>query len=208
MPEMIEVEKKVMLTEAHINEIETNATFLHTKSFSDTYFDTTSYTYTLQNMWLRKRAETFELKVGIIKEGDTIDRYDELTEPSAIYKTLGIELNSNLENDLANHAIVPFCTFTTTRTKYQLGPYTIDIDHAVCGSMTYDIAEIERLVNTPDEIPKAEQSIYELIAKLQIDPTIRLLGKLPYFLSKLRKDHFQALVMANVIQLPNFSKIS
>ncbi len=197
---MIEVEKKFRLQSNFLKKIKREGTFISHKEFQDTYFDTATWRYTLKNVWLRLREDAFELKVAVQKERGLIDRYDEITDEVGILKAMDIPIELPLTSCFKKHAITPFCTFWTDRRKYQMGEFIIDIDTADFGDLTYSVAEVEILVPTEKEIAQAEDKIETFLVKQSVDWNRQILGKLSYYLSQRRPDHYNALVKAKVIK--------
>ena len=197
---MIEVEKKFKLEGSFFEKVKREGTFLSQKEFQDTYYDTDEWRYTLKNMWLRKREDTYELKVSTQKESGIIDRYDEITNPMGILKAMDLPLLPSIPNALEDSNITPFCSFWTDRRKYQLGEFIIDIDTATFDDLTYSVAEVELLVQEESDIAAAETKITKLLERASINWHKQVLGKLSYFLAKRRPEHYAALVDAKVIR--------
>jgi predicted adenylyl cyclase CyaB len=197
---MIEVERKIEVGPEFLNYLARHGSFVSKKTIEDTYFDTSDYRYTTQNIWLRERERrTFELKKAIKRADLTIDRYEEITNLEAILEVLGINDMGDFTSSLSQAGIGPFATFVTHREKYQLQEFTIDVDVADFGDFTYQIAEIECLVENEDEIPKAELQINELLKKLQIDTSKKPCAKLTAYLIQCRPKHYKALHLAGVV---------
>ena len=197
---MIEVEKKIRLNKNFSEKIKREAKFLSQKLFSNISIMTLlQWIYTLQNMWLRKREQVFELKVGLEKERGLIDRYDEITDTMEILKALNLPIRSSIPRAFKKKQIVPFCSFQTDRIKYQLDEFTIDIDTAICRDLTYSIAEVELLVPSNKNIPEAEAKLIQFLERELIDWHELVPGKLPYFLSQSCPQHYAALLQAKVI---------
>lgn len=197
---MIEVEKKFRLRNAFFEKIKREGTFLSHKEFQDTYYDTAEWHYTLQNMWLRRREDIFELKVGVQQECGIIDRYDEITDPMGILKALNLPLTPSLSSALEEKKITPFCSFWTDRRKYQLGEFIIDIDTATFDDLTYSVAEVELLVPNKSAIADAENKITKFLERESVDWKKLIHGKLSYYLSQRRPKHYSALVEAKVFK--------
>ncbi len=196
---MIEVEKKIAIREKDLLRIRQIASFVKKTSFTDTYFDTKEYRLTLDNVWLRKREELFELKVGIKKSRDIVDHYEEITKEEEIARSLLLPTTTKLEKALEENGFFPFCSFTTTRETYRFDDLTIDLDAADFGTMTYRLMECELLVSKPQEIPLAEQKIHHFLQEQQISSTPAS-GKIAIYLAANRKEHYQALVKAGVLR--------
>lgn len=197
---MIEVEKKVFLEKKQLDYIENNATFINKKVFRDTYYDDEKYSLTLQNYWLRKRENRFELKRGITKRNEKIDRFEEIVDDEEIKRILNLTQDQSLENGLRLSKLLPFCSFETVRTKYKINNIFIDIDHAQFENLQYMLAEFEIMVSSKEDIKKAEKRVEDFMISLNMDYNKIILGKLIFFLKEKRKDHFEALVKNNVIK--------
>ena len=197
---MIEVEKKFKLQNTFFEKIKREGTFLSQKEFQDTYYDTADWKYTLQNMWLRRREDAFELKVATQQASGIIDRYDEITNPMGILKALDLPLLPTVQAALEENHIIPFCSFWTNRRKYQLDEFIIDIDTATFDDLTYSVAEIELLVPSKSAIADAEKKITQLLEREAIDWKRQIHGKLSYYLSQRHPKHYSALVKAKVIK--------
>lgn len=194
---MIEIEKKFLAQDLQISLIEQTGTFLKKISFVDTYYDALDYRYTTKNVWLRKREESFELKVGI-QGTKGIDRYEEITDLPLIAAKLGIGFSHSFEKGLERQGIVPYSTFRTTRSKYQMGQLFIDIDHAEDGDFIYRIVEIERMVETQEQISLAEEEILRLAERLQLESSAKIQAKLIAYLHQKKPEHYQALANAGI----------
>ena len=197
---MIEVEKKFKLEGSFFEKILREGTFLKQKKFHDTYYDTHDWKYTVQNKWLRNRDSKFELKVAVEQARGTIDRYDEITDPMTILEALGLPLGPSISKALEESGIVPFCSFSTDRRKYQLGEFTIDVDRATFNDLSYAVAEIEILVQDVTRISDAENKIIRFLENESVDWRATVYGKLSYFLRHINPSHFRALVNARVIR--------
>lgn len=187
----IEVEKKVRLEPDQIKKITQNALFLKEMCIQDIYFDTPDYRYTTQDIWLRQRNGVFELKIGI--KNSSMDLYEEITEEKSILIALGIEVEEDMTKALFQNGIVSFCSFITQRKSYQLDALKIDIDEADFGDFNYSVAEIEMMVSDLNKVEQAEQIITEFLKDMDIDPSIPVPGKLKYYISCRRPEHYQAL---------------
>jgi predicted adenylyl cyclase CyaB len=196
----IEIEKKVKLDSTHIQTITRRAILLREIHIHDVYFDTSDYQYTLQNMWLRQRDQSFELKVGVKKHNGCVDHYEEITEERRILRYLGVDSDISIPEALSLKHLSPFCSFHTYRKTYRLGELNIDIDEADFGDLHYQVAEIEMMVSDTSKIPEAEQKIFHFIQELGIDTSATIHAKLSYYLYHKRLKHYQALVENRVIQ--------
>lgn len=196
---MIEVEKKIEITPTFLKYVTSRGKFLGQSVIYDVYFDKEDYHYTLQNAWLRKRMGAFELKRAVRGNEKSVDRYEEITDLPKILEVLKIESYGNFEDSLRNSHINPFAKLTTVRDKYEIDNLIIDIDAADFGDWQYTIAEIECLVSSESEIPKAEQNIQSFIKLFRIDLNKKPLAKLTAYLAKKQPKHFSALRNAGII---------
>jgi len=73
---MIEVEKKFLLNTKQISKLVELASFIREVTFTDTYFDTKKYDFTLQDQWLRLRNDKYQLKVPLsLNNNRLVDQY-------------------------------------------------------------------------------------------------------------------------------------
>lgn len=196
----IEIEKKVRLEPHHLEKIIQKGDLVNEIHIQDSYFDTADYLYTAQNVWLRQRNGMFELKVGMQKQYDSIDRYEEITDENSILNNLGIDLFVDFPSTLAQNKLFSFCNFATKRKSYKVGEFNIDIDEADFGDLRYNVAEIEIIVSNSNLVHEAEQKIDQLIKEMGIDTSIPTTGKLSYYIYCKRPEHYQALVQNKVIR--------
>jgi len=197
---MIEVEKKFKLNDRWIEKIQHEGIFIGREKLYDIYYDTDKWCYTLQNMWLRKRGDFFELKVGVQKKRGLISHYYEITDAANILQAMKLSLSSPLPAALEKHKITPFCSFKTDRRKYRLGEFTIVIDTASLDDIIYSVGEIELLVAHESKIPEADAKIIAILDKEAIDWRTSVPGKLPFFLFHKHPMHYLALVNAQIVE--------
>ncbi len=194
---MIEVEKKVLLDERHIELIEKYAVFMKVDRFRDVYFDMDDFCLTKANVWLRHRESRYELKVGVSRQNSgAVDRFEEISDEAEIVNQLG--LSGKLPEALSSAGILPFCSFTTERKKYVWDGIGIDLDDSNFGDFAYRVAEFELTVGVLSEVETAEKRIRELLGRLKVKEGI-VPGKLIYYLREKRGVHYNALVEAKVI---------
>lgn len=196
---MIEVEKKFSPGKAQIEGLTRGADFLMTKIFTDIYFDTSDYSLTRKDIWLRKRAGQYELKVsmneGVSMSQRQADKYKELETETEIKDALGIPQEKTLGTALEEAGFEPFCSITTTRTEYKIGDFKIDINFMDFG---YKIVEIELMVGSEDQRSVAAESILAFAKNRGLE-TGYVMGKVIEFLRRNNPEHFQALVEAGVV---------
>jgi uncharacterized protein YjbK len=162
---MIEIERKILLTEDQLDQLEKQSRSSQEVSFLDVYYDTKDYHLTGQNMWLRKREDRFELKRKVKDTASKNDIYEELVRDQDIKQAIGISADAELAQALPSHRIAPFCHLKTIRKSLALELLHLDIDICYEKDFTYRVAEIEFLVQTQDEIPMAEKKIEEWLSK-------------------------------------------
>ena len=197
---MIEVEKKFILNEHDKERLTKDAEFLNERVFTDIYYDTEIFSLTANDKWLRSREGRFELKLPLHEGIDRLaDQYDELEDQRKIRGVLNLPPNGNLADDLAKAGYSPFGTGKTTRRKYKKGPFIIDLDVVDFQDFTYELGEIELMVNEKTEIEKAIEKIMAF-AKTQNLTIAPVRGKIMEYLKRARPGHYQALVRAGVVK--------
>ena len=187
MTKEFEVEKKFSLEGVNIPRLIEGAELLSEKTFTDVYFDDENYAITKKDMWLRKRGDSFELKVpfndGVGALSRKLDQYKEITDEERIKEVLGIVDEGRLADCLKRRDINPFASITTTRRKYKKGEFTLDIDQMDFG---YAIGEIELLVGSEFQTQQALEKI--LIFAKENDIALQpVLGKVAEYLKRKRK---------------------
>lgn len=215
---MIEVEKKVEITDKFLSHLFDRGELSGEISIHDTYYDTSDYVYTSKNIWLRKRNSAFELK-KVVNGPGRMDRYEEITDLERIIQVLNIYTNKFLAAPdiqdsssylcIQNHmdftaalsdaGIHPFASFKTKRRKYTLQGLSVDVDLVDFGEFTYQVAEIECLVEDEGQIERAEEEICCLLSSFDIDPGLTPPGKLSSFLERYCPDHYNVLKTARII---------
>ncbi|TSC61717.1 MAG: thiamine-triphosphatase [Parcubacteria group bacterium Gr01-1014_48] len=197
---MIEVEKKFILNEHNKEQLTKNARFLNERVFADTYYDTENFSLTLNDKWLRSRDGRFELKLPLHNGVDRLaDQYDELEDEQKIRETLDLPSSGNFADDLAKAGYVSFCTCKTTRRKYKKELFIIDLDLVDFQDFTYNIGEIELMVNDISEMESAIAKIMTF-AKEQNLTIASVRGKIIEYLKRVKLNHYQALVRAGVVK--------
>ncbi len=197
---MIEVEKKFILNEQDKERLTKNAEFLNERIFTDIYYDTEFFSLTSNDKWLRSRDGKFELKISLCRGTDRLaDQYEELEDEQKIRETLNLPINEKFADDLAKAGYFPFCTCKTTRRKYKKEPFIIDLDIVDFQDFTYNIGEIELMVNEKSEIENAIEKII-VFAKSQNLTIAPVRGKVIEYLKRIKPIHYQALVQAKVVK--------
>ncbi len=157
---MIEVEKKFILGKEDISRLVSGADFIGEKVMDDTYYDYGDLRMMKDDNYLRRRDGRYELKLTISEtrgDGRDLDRYREIENSKEVRDWLGLG-DGVMEEELDAVGIIPFAHYLTTRSKYRKEGFGIDVDTADFG---FDIAEIELMVGTEDEVDDAKQRIYK-----------------------------------------------
>jgi predicted adenylyl cyclase CyaB len=198
---MIEVEKKFILNDDDIDRLTTGAEFLKEKTFTDIYYDTTTYALTTKDVWLRSRDGRFELKIPLHhKDLDRLaDQYEELEEKGKIRAVLGLPKKGTFSENLSEGGYSPFCELTTTRRKFKKDEFNIDLDTVHSADFSYNIGEVELMVDDVTEMSGAIDKIMAFAKEknLTIAP---VRGKVLEYLKLKNPKHYQALVKAGVIK--------
>lgn len=196
---MIEVEKKVLLNKDQLDKLRKQSIFLKKEKISDIYFDNEKCELTLDNKWLRRRMDKFELKIGSNSSSSFVDLYQEITDEKTIREILKLDVSSSLTESLCKKNILPFCSFVTYREKYKLDEINIDIDMADFGEFSYSVGEFEIMVHEKDEVIAASEKLEKKLLDLNIISNVPVQAKLSYYLMKKRPDHYRRLIEAKVI---------
>lgn len=192
---MIEIEKKFKLTSEDIALLTKNGILLGEKQITDTYYDNARYDLTRGDMWLRERNGQFELKVPLGGKKKGIYTYEELEDEDSIRKVLNLPPDHSFTDTLTTTGYSPFCTCKTTRTKYKIGEFGLDIDVADFGDLTYELAEIELMVEDRTGMAEAERKILAF-AKDHGLSRGDVRGKIIEYIARKRPEHFEALKKA------------
>ncbi len=169
---MIEVEKKFILSPEQHNSLIKVAKFQKEIVFTDTYYDTKDFQYIKQDTWLRKRNEAFQLKVPLtLDKHRLVDQYEEITDSEDIKQRLNLPLQNPIQEGIEQAKLHSFCKCTTTRKKYQYKDFIIDTDEVEYEDFSYQIAEIELMVDTEEEVEQAIQKILNFTKTLNLEIT-------------------------------------
>lgn len=184
---MIEIEKKFRITKEQEEALVYGAEFFGEKKFTDTYFDTSDWSLTLADKWLRLRDDQYELKMPLNKLGAerVSDRYHEYETEQEIRDILQLPEAETFAESLVLAGITPFCTITTTRKKYKKDGFGIDVDSMDFG---YEICELEKMIADEKDISSAENEIIEY-AKAQGFSIGRVRGKVLEYLFRNNPAH-------------------
>jgi len=192
---MIEIEKKFKLTSKELEQLIAEGTRLGEKQITDTYYDNATYDLTRGDMWLRERNGRFELKLPLGGKNGNVQTYHELEDDDSIRKALNLSFDQPFAETLEAAGYSPFCTCKTTRTKYKIGEFGLDVDIADFGDFTYELAEIELMAESKEDVPEAEAKILEF-AKSHGLSTGEIRGKILEYLARKNPEHFDALKKA------------
>ncbi len=200
---MIEIEKKFHFTPGQEAKLIASATFLGEKIQTDTYYDTSDFTLTCKDIWLRNRNGRFEIKTPLHALGNklAITQYREIETDEEICQTLHLPICTLTNEILADAGYIPFSTIITTRKRYQDEPYSIDLDSCDLGDGDpYFVAEIEIIIEEDHKEEATKKLMDYAVGKgLSID---YIRGKLLEYLYRHSPEHYKALVNAGVIYVP------
>jgi len=198
---MIEIEKKFVIDGNKKSQLISGAKFLYKKVFTDTYYDTSNFSLTTKDMWLRARDNNFELKIPVsTSDKGFINQYKELSSESEIKGYLNLRGSNSLGKILADNKYNPFCTLTTTRGRYKKGVFIIDIDTVTADNFNYSIAEVELMVKKERDIEKGLKQIAEFMTQNDISE-FSIRGKVLEYLWQKIPNHYNALLLAGVIKV-------
>lgn len=196
--DMIEVENNYTLTNEQEERLLKGSVLFKTITNVDVFYDTQNYHYTLQDMWLRTRNGTYELKIG---QGKNRTRngtvYEEIENEDLIRERLQLLPDLSMNDALIQAGILPFATIHKARRSYKREDFRIDID--VC-DFGYELAEIELLVKNPSDVQEALDRINALADHVGLDASPQR-GKLIEYLYQFSPNHYKALLEAGVIDL-------
>lgn len=177
-----------------------NTQFLNERVFTDMYYDTGNFSLTSHDKWLRSREGRFELKLPLHDGADRLaDQYDEFEDERKIRAAIDMPVRGNFADDLVKAGYAPFCICKTTRRKYKKEPFIIDLDAVDFQDFTYNIGEIELMVDDKSEIEGAIEKIMAF-AKEQNLAIAPVRGKVIEYLKRTKPHHYQALVRAGVVK--------
>lgn len=154
---MIEVERKFQPTDEQLKALLEGAVFEEELVLNDNLYDFSDYRLAKKDVRLRHRNGNFELKIG--KSEDVAEEIEDKEQIEKYFDT------KNLEEFVKNNLII-FTDYSTKRTRYKKGEFTIDIDRLSFG---YNVCEIEILVDKEESIKEAEEKILTLVKGLGIE---------------------------------------
>lgn len=194
---MIEVEKKFRLTTEQERGLLEAARFMGSKTNEDTYFDTTDFSLTRADHWLRTRSGCWELKRRVHKLGQKLDgtAYDEIKDEAGVRAFLQLAVKGSFADDLADAGYKPFARIVKERRSYEKEGFHIDLD--IC-DFGYELAEIELMIEHEDQQQEVLKRIEEFADRHGLDQT-PVRGKIIEYLYRFARPHYDALVNAGVI---------
>ena len=148
---MIEVEKKFQPTEEKLKSLLEHAEFLGEIINHDIYYDYNDFRLLKQDIRLRNRNGSFELKLG--KSSGVAEEIEEEEKIKKYFNT------SRPIQDFIKENLILVIDYKAKRRKYKKEEFTIDVDEMDFG---YNLCEIELLVGKEEEIKDAEDKIINL----------------------------------------------
>ena len=220
-PPHLEVECKFHMTDALQELLNARQYGFSTMEFTDVYFDTPDFQYTIRDIWIRQRGAKFEVKKPTYQgHVGAIRKYMELTTPQDIVQFFNVPNPDNL--DILSYwrflGLVPFASIDTHRISYQLSlpsstsanishNFQIDIDSATlhCSDQTstYCIAEIELATGSTPGMTTLE-TFRDIMEQLGIDTDylhLDINGKLIEALFRHNPPHYNLLVHHGIVKL-------
>lgn len=176
---MIEIEKRFQPIEEQIKALLEGAEFVGEVLLHDIYYDYIDYRLLKNDIRLRERNGSFELKIGK-KSGVA----EEIENEDEIAKYFGIR--GGLRNFVKNELIV-FMDFSNNRKSYKKDGFNIDIDKMSFG---YEVCEIELLVEDENKIKEAEEKIVNFAKKYKLEPS-KLLAKRIEYLKRFKPEIYK-----------------
>jgi predicted adenylyl cyclase CyaB len=196
---MIEIEIKCKPTSEQEIALLEGATFLREEHLTDVYYDSAKYELSVKDYWLRTRNGKFVLKIPAaackLLDIQANTPKHEIEDEQEIRKVLTLSEQGTLEQSLMTAGYNPLYTLVNSRKKYSKDGFIIDIDHASFGLFTFDLCEIETLVEKTEDIDSAMQKLIEFAARhgIILKP---VLGKLIALIKTINPEHFEMLEQA------------
>lgn len=183
------------------------AELLEETTFRDSYYDSPNLCLTLNDLWLRRRGDSWELKhppqrgTRGLKGAST--QYMELTSEDDIICRLSEELGVPSPPNIESFGLNMFASFVTRRRRFHLPivensntKVVVDLDEADFG---FAVGEVEVLVQTQEEVENALKKVEEICRKLGVYRETPVQGKVSTFLEMNCADHYRKLMEAHVI---------
>ncbi|XP_072006782.1 thiamine-triphosphatase isoform X2 [Engystomops pustulosus] len=208
IPASIEVERKFVPGPDVEKKLCTlGAVLLEELTFRDSYYDSPDLLLTLNDNWLRRREDSWELKhppqKGARGLKGAATQYMELTSEDDIICRVSEELGVPCPINIESFGLNEFASFVTRRRRFLLPlaehsntKVVVDLDEADFG---FAVGEVEVLVKTQEEIESAFQKVEEICRQLGVFRETPVQGKVSTFLQMNCADHFRKLVEAHVI---------
>jgi len=194
---MIEIEIKCHLQPGQEQKMLEDAIFIKQEVFTDVYYDSASFELSCKDFWLRTRNGVFMLKVPATQANLFAAQKNtpkhELSDEKEIRKLLNLTATLPLEAAAQAAGYMPLYRFTNTRRKYHKDGLIIDLDHADFGDDTYDLCEIETVVEDAGHIAEAQQKIHAFAHQFGIVTDKPILGKLIHHIKRVNPEHYRAL---------------
>jgi predicted adenylyl cyclase CyaB len=160
---MIEVEIKCKPTTEQMAALLKDAKFISEEHLTDIYYDSSTYELSLKDFWLRTRNDKFVLKTPattcpILAEQANTPKH-ELENEQEIRKALKLSSQGSLKEAIMLANYKPLYTLSKIRKKYTKNGFIIDVDHATFETLTFDLCEIETMVEKIEDIKQATQNL-------------------------------------------------
>ncbi|MFH1253828.1 MAG: CYTH domain-containing protein [bacterium] len=203
---MIEVEIKCKPTLEQEIALLQGATFLGEEHLIDVYYDSAQYELSVRDHWLRTRNGKFVLKIPAatckLLEVQANTPKHEIEDEQEIRKVLKLSEQGSLEQSLMTAGYHPLYTLAKRRKKYSKNGFIIDIDHSTFGSLTFDLCEIETLIEKPEDVNYAMQKLIEFAEAhgIILEP---VLGSLIALIKSINPEHFEIMEKARAIRVKN-----
>ncbi|XP_063313215.1 thiamine-triphosphatase-like [Pelobates fuscus] len=175
--------------------------------FQDSYYDSPDLRLTLADMWLRKRADSWELKHPLVRGArglnGTSTQYQELNNEAEIICRVSEELGVPCPHNLESLQLEEFARFVTTRRKFLL-PLDDNSNHNVVVDLDmtdfgFAVGEVEVLVQTKEEVQSALVKVDDICKKLGVFSISPVPGKMSTFLKRNREEHYRKLLEVHVL---------
>jgi predicted adenylyl cyclase CyaB len=194
---MIEIEIKCHLQSDQEQKLLKHAVFVKQEVFTDVYYDSARFELSSKDYWLRTRNGVFMLKVPATQADLFAAQKNtpkhELSDETQIRELLNLSSTLPLEDAAQAAGYMPLYRFTNTRRKYHKDGLVIDLDHADFGDYTYDLCEIETVVEDASRIAEAQQKIHAFAHQFGIVTDKPILGKLIYHIKRVNPEHYRVL---------------
>lgn len=161
MTQCLEIEQKFSVPKDYKTSLlSAGATLVSTKPLKDVYWDTPELSLLKQDVWLRQRESTWELKVPI---GDS--QYE-----NGVTQYREVEGRVEVEKEVASYTeaimndMVVLVTVESKRESWQLNKFNITIDSLI--EDNWSVGEVELVVTNQSEMENARVRVQELASNL------------------------------------------